>query len=279
MTSLETPNDAGAAGAARFTSALAGSPKALLALAIVAVIVCCAMFSPFLAPYDPNLQSLVGRLQPPLSMTADGHLHLLGTDHLGRDLLSRLIYGARISLVVGIGASGVAGAIGVFFGLVSGYFVGLIDDAIMRLCEIQLALPYILLAIALLAIVGSGLFSIIVVLSLTQWVTYTRVVRASVLAEKDEALRDGRPRARPRKLADHVPPHPAERVRPGDRDRHLLGRVDDRGGIGAELFGPRCAGGDPELGQDAGRRPHLSRDRVVAHSGAGTCDHAHGDRS
>ena len=86
--------------------------------------------------------------------------------------------------MVGIGASLVAGAIGVLLGLLAGYFTGWLDDAIMRLCDIHLALPYILLAIALLAIVGSGIFNIIIVLSLTQWVTYARVVRASVLTEK-----------------------------------------------------------------------------------------------
>jgi peptide/nickel transport system permease protein len=129
MISIDTPKEPGGAGAPGFTSALAGSPKALFALAIIVTIVCCALFSPLLAPYDPNLQSLVGRLQPPLSAAADGHFHLLGTDHLGRDMLSRLIYGARISLLVGIGASAVAGTIGVLFGLVSGFFTGLIDDA------------------------------------------------------------------------------------------------------------------------------------------------------
>src|SRR4029077_14033286 len=87
-------------------------------------------------------------------------------------------------LVVGIGASLVAGTFGVLMGLVSGYFGGLIDDAIMRLCDIQLALPYILLAMALLAILGSGLVNIIIVLSLTQWVSYARVVRSGVLSEK-----------------------------------------------------------------------------------------------
>jgi peptide/nickel transport system permease protein len=168
----------------RFVAELLASPKALLALAIVLTIVACALASPLLAPYDPAAQSLAGRLLPVWSTAADGRFHVLGTDHLGRDILSRLIYGARISLVVGIGASAVAGTIGVLLGLVSGYFGGLVDDIIMRLTDIQLALPYILLAIALLAIVGSGLLNIIIVLSLTQWVTYARVVRSGVLAEK-----------------------------------------------------------------------------------------------
>jgi peptide/nickel transport system permease protein len=170
----------------RFLRALLTSPKALIAAAIILLIVACALFSPLLAPYDPNLQSLTGRLQPPLSVAANGQSHLLGTDHLGRDILSRIIYGARISLIVGIGASLAAGTLGVLLGLLSGYFGGLIDDLIMRLCDIQLALPYILLAIALLAIVGSGLFNIILVLSLTQWVTYARVVRGGVLSEKEK---------------------------------------------------------------------------------------------
>jgi peptide/nickel transport system permease protein len=167
-----------------FLAALARSPKALFAVTIMLVIVACAVASPLLAPYDPNLQSLTGRLQPPFATGADGHFHLFGTDHLGRDILSRIIYGARISLVVGIGASFAAGTLGVLLGLVSGYFGRIIDDIIMRLCDIQLALPYILIAIALLAIVGSGLVNIILVLSLTQWVTYARVVRGGVLAEK-----------------------------------------------------------------------------------------------
>jgi peptide/nickel transport system permease protein len=163
---------------------IAGSPKAIFALLIMLTLVACAIFSPLLAPYDPGLQSLTGRLAPPLSAAADGRFFLLGTDHLGRDVLSRLIYGARISLIVGVGASLVAGTFGVFLGLVSGYFGGLVDDAIMRLCDIQLALPYVLLAIALLAILGSGLANIVLVLSLTQWVTYARVVRSGVLSEK-----------------------------------------------------------------------------------------------
>jgi peptide/nickel transport system permease protein len=167
-----------------FLAELLASPKAVCALAIVLVIVACALASPLLAPYDPAAQSLAGRLLPVWSTAADGRFHLLGTDHLGRDILSRLIYGARISLLVGVAASVVAGTIGVLLGLVSGYFGGLVDDVIMRLTDIQLALPYILLAIALLAVVGSGLLNIIIVLSLTQWVTYARVVRGGVLAEK-----------------------------------------------------------------------------------------------
>jgi peptide/nickel transport system permease protein len=174
----------GQASRNRLLIELVTSPKAIFALFIMLAILACALFSPQLAPYDPGAQSLTARLSPPLSIAIDGNYHLLGTDHLGRDILSRLIYGARISLVVGLGASLVAGTFGVLLGLISGYFGGLVDDIIMRLCDIQLALPYILLAIALLNIVGSGLVNIILVLSLTQWVTYARVVRSGVLSEK-----------------------------------------------------------------------------------------------
>jgi peptide/nickel transport system permease protein len=183
LDAIDQPQTAPRSG--EFLSALLRSPKALFALTIILVVIACALFSPLLAPYDPSLQSLAARLKPPLS-TVDGHFHLFGTDHLGRDILSRLIYGARISLMVGIGASLVAGTIGVLLGLMSGYFGRVIDDVIMRLCDIQLALPYILIAIALLAIVGSGLINIILVLSLTQWVTYARVVRSGVLSEKEK---------------------------------------------------------------------------------------------
>ena len=168
-----------------FFAAVAASPKALLAILIIVLIVACAVASPWLAPYDPQAQSLAGRLLPMLSTARDGNFHLLGTDQLGRDILSRLIFGARISLLVGISASLIAGAIGVLLGLMSGYIGGWLDDVIMRLCDIQLALPYILLAIAVLAVIGSGVVNIILVLSVTQWVTYARVVRASVLAQKE----------------------------------------------------------------------------------------------
>src|SRR5262245_53200575 len=112
---------------------LASSPKALLALLIMLAVLSCAMLSPLLAPYDPAAQSLIARLSPPFSTSPDGLFHIFGTDHLGRDILSRVIYGARISLVVGISAAFVAGTVGVLLGLVSGYVGGLVEDVIMRL--------------------------------------------------------------------------------------------------------------------------------------------------
>jgi peptide/nickel transport system permease protein len=169
-----------------FLVALAGSRKARFGLLIVALMVVGAMLSPLLAPYDPDLQSLGARLLPPFSSSPDGGLHVLGTDQLGRDMLSRLIYGARVSLLVGVSASLIAGTFGVLLGLLAGYFGGRVDDAIMRLSDVQLALPYILVAMAILAIVGNSLTNITVVLAGTQWVTYARVVRSSVLSVKEQ---------------------------------------------------------------------------------------------
>src|SRR5262245_57785180 len=117
-----------------FIGAVLSSRKAMFGAVVVALIVLAAMLSPLLAPYDPSAQSLGARLLPPFSLSADGHFHLLGTDQLGRDILSRLIYGARISLLVGISASLLAGTIGVLLGLLAGYFGDSTDDVIMRLC-------------------------------------------------------------------------------------------------------------------------------------------------
>jgi peptide/nickel transport system permease protein len=162
------------------------SRKAMFGAIVVLLIVLSAVLSPWLAPYDPNLQNLIGRLAKPLTSTADGHFHLLGTDQLGRDIVSRLIYGARVSLLVGAFASLIAGTIGVTLGLIAGYNGGRTDAAIMRLCDVQLALPYILIAISVLAVLGAGLINIIIVLSLTQWVTYARVVRSGALSVKEK---------------------------------------------------------------------------------------------
>ena len=169
----------------QFLRAMASSRKASFGLLIIILIVASAVFSPQIAPYPPNAQELSSRLTAPLSTAKAGTYHLLGTDQLGRDILSRLIYGARVSLLVGLAAAAIAGSIGVLLGLVSGYFGGRFDGLIMRLADLQLALPFILLAIAVLAIVGGGLLNIILVLSLTQWVTYARVVRSEVLSVRE----------------------------------------------------------------------------------------------
>ena len=157
----------------------------LLAVSILLVAGMAAAFGPLFAPFDPNRQNLMLRLADPLGAGPDGTTFWLGSDALGRDVFSRLLYGARISLLVGIAAILVGGAIGVVAGLLSGYFGGWVDDLIMRLGDIQLAFPFILLAIMFLVVLGPGVWNLILVLGVGQWVTYARIVRADTLSLRE----------------------------------------------------------------------------------------------
>jgi peptide/nickel transport system permease protein len=158
----------------------------LLALFILFVVTFVAIFGPALSPMDPNRQNIMLRLAEPGAEGARGAVHWLGSDGLGRDVLSRLLYGARISLLVGVCAIIVGGTIGVVAGLVSGYFGGWTDDIIMRLGDIQLAFPFILLAIMFLVVLGPGVWNLILVLGIGQWVTYARIVRAQTLSLREK---------------------------------------------------------------------------------------------
>jgi peptide/nickel transport system permease protein len=158
----------------------------VLALIILVVCVFAAFFGHLVSPLDPNRQNILFRLAAPWTEGPNGQFFILGTDGLGRDILSRLLYGARISLLVGICAIAVGGTIGVVAGLVSGYFGGWIDDVIMRLGDIQLAFPFILLAIMFLVVLGPGVMNIILVLGIGQWVTYARIVRGQTLSVREK---------------------------------------------------------------------------------------------
>jgi len=159
---------------------------ALIGMLILLLVTFIAIFGPWLAPFDPDRQNLLMRLRKP-GMPAQGDLtYWLGSDQLGRDVLSRLLYGARVSLLVGVAAIFVGGTIGTVAGLVSGYFGGWIDDVIMRLGDIQLAFPFILLAIMFLVVLGPGLVNIILVLGIGQWITYARIVRAQTLSLREK---------------------------------------------------------------------------------------------
>ncbi|NED99237.1 ABC transporter permease [Phytoactinopolyspora halotolerans] len=156
----------------------------MAALSFLGLVVIAALLAPMLAPHDPQTQDLLGRLAPPF-WDADGSAaHLLGTDHLGRDVLSRLIYGSRVSLLVGVCAALLAGVLGATVGLVAGYYGGWADRILMRLADVQLAFPSILLALAVVAFLGNGLWIVIIVLGITGWVAYARVVRSEVLSLK-----------------------------------------------------------------------------------------------
>jgi peptide/nickel transport system permease protein len=159
-------------------------------VAAVLVLLCvsvAAAFAPQLAPRDPNRQNIIARLQPPMTPNRQGHIDFpLGSDALGRDVLSRLLYGARVSIVVGLSAVLIGGALGTLLGVVAGYAGGVPDAVIMRLGDIQLAFPFILLAIMFLVVLGPGLMNLIVVLGIGQWVTYARIARAQTLAVRQK---------------------------------------------------------------------------------------------
>ena len=156
----------------------------------VAVLLLVAAAAPWLAPHDPVRQSLRGRLAAPTLEGADGRAHPLGTDHLGRDVLSRTIYGARVSLVVGFAAVIVGGLVGASLGIAAGYRGGWLDTAIMTVADAQLAFPFILLAIGIIAVLGPSFPTLIVVIGLSGWPGYARVLRAQVLVLRSREFVD-----------------------------------------------------------------------------------------
>lgn len=144
---------------------------------IILGVLFCAIFAPLISPHDPIKQDIVNVLKPPVWQEGGTSAHLLGTDNLGRDILSRIIYGARISAIVGFAGVLFSGTIGTFLGVIAGYFGGRIDSVIMRMTDTMLSLPYILVAIAIIGAIGPSLKNIIIVLALTQWVGYARIIR------------------------------------------------------------------------------------------------------
>lgn len=164
--------------------------RTLFAVVFLLMLLTVALAAPLL-PLDPNTQDLFGRLQPPGSQSLTGHTtHWLGTDQLGRDLLARVINGARVSLLVGVLSVLLAASIGTVLGLVSGYYGGWIDTAVMTVAEALLSLPFIVLAIAVIGVVGPGLWNIVLVLGLTGWVTFAKLVRGRVMEIREETFID-----------------------------------------------------------------------------------------
>jgi peptide/nickel transport system permease protein len=159
---------------------------ATIGIGVILLVTLGAIGADALSPYGPATQSLRDRLQPPNVFGA----HLLGTDNLGRDVLSRTIFGARVSLTVGIAAAALAGSLGVLLGLLAGYLGGFYDAVISRLADVQQAIPFLILAIAVAVIVGPSLTNVVLVLAVTTWVSYFRVVRAEVLSVRESLLVD-----------------------------------------------------------------------------------------
>jgi len=157
----------------------------LLPTLILVGIAFVATFANVLAPYDPEIGSLAARFRPPAWQVGGSTEFLLGTDHLGRDVLSRLIFGARVSMVVGFTAVIFAGVVGTVLGIVSGFLGGWVDQVIMRITDTWLALPALTFAIFLAAIVGPSEMNIVIILGLVYWTRYARVIRGEVLSLKE----------------------------------------------------------------------------------------------
>ncbi|MFB4160095.1 ABC transporter permease [Geomicrobium sp. JSM 1781026] len=149
------------------------------------IITLIAILAPLLSPHAPDAVNAVDRLQPPVWLEGGTMTYILGTDHLGRDILTRLFYGAQVSLLVGISSVVVAGIIGVTVGLIAGYYGGFIDNVFMRIVDSFLSIPNILFALVILSIFSPGMLTLIVVLGVTNWVNYARLIRGEVLTLKE----------------------------------------------------------------------------------------------
>ena len=168
----------------KFFASLWASKSALVGVLILLFVVFTAIFAKFLAPMDPGEQSLLLNLKPP-GFESGGRVYWFGTDHLGRDLLSRVIYGSQVSIIVGVFSVFISGSVGLILGLISGFYGGTIDYLLMRLVDFILSFPFILLALAAINVVGPSLELIIIVISIRMWTAYARVVRGKVLSLKE----------------------------------------------------------------------------------------------
>jgi peptide/nickel transport system permease protein len=166
--------------------ALLDDKVVLVAVCFIVLVIGSATFAGIVAPYDPNAQSIRARMRPPMTPSATAGLpHVLGTDQLGRDVLTRLIYGARVSLTVGIATALVSGTVGVTLGLIAGFYRGRLDDLIMRLVDLQMSIPGLLLALFVLYALGPSFVNLILVAVLTRWMVYTRITRGMMLSLRE----------------------------------------------------------------------------------------------
>ena len=165
--------------------------RAVFGLAVILGMGAAALLAPQIAPWDPTRQMLVKRLRPPMWEARGLRQHPLGTDHLGRDILSRILYGGRISLGVGLSAVTLSCLIGVTLGLLAGFHGGRTDALIMRVVDVFLAIPYILLAMGVVFALGASLVNVILVMAVTRWVQFARVVRADVLSIREREFVSG----------------------------------------------------------------------------------------
>lgn len=172
-------------GIGKIFKSLIRSKTGLVGFVIVLFVVLISIFAPVLAPYDPAAMNIAKMLKPPIWIEGSDPAHILGTDNLGRDILSRIIYGSRVSLLVGISAVVLAGIIGMVAGLVGGFYGGIVDMLLMRLVDSFLSIPNILFALVFLAIFGPSVPTLIIVIGVTNWVAYARIVRSEALSIRE----------------------------------------------------------------------------------------------
>ncbi|MET1416673.1 ABC transporter permease [Roseibium sp. HPY-6] len=172
-------------GLAQFLSALVRDPVTFLALAFMLILALFTVFPEWFAPYEPTAQSLRTRNSPPLTFPADGPVHLFGTDTLGRDIFSRIVYSARVSLLVAFCGVIASGLLGISLGVVSGTLRGRTDDIIMRLADLQLGFPFLMLALLVLYALGPSLANIILIFATVRWPVYARVARSLAMSLRE----------------------------------------------------------------------------------------------
>jgi peptide/nickel transport system permease protein len=163
--------------------------KAVVGFSVLAVVVACAVLAPWIAPFDPNDQDILNSLAPPLAM-GDGGMHLLGTDRLGQDILSRIIYGSRVSLFVAFGAAGASALIGVPLGMAAGFLGRVVESVVLVLADMILSIPFILLALVVMSVLGASLPHLVLAFASVRWAQFARVSYALSLElrERDYVL-------------------------------------------------------------------------------------------
>lgn len=187
MEEKKTKQAAKPAGALRrYAGLLLHSQTGMLGFIIILIVVLIAVFAPVIAPYDPAAVDLYGMRMPPCWMENGSMEHLLGCDNLGRDLWSRIIYGTRVSLLVGVLSVLLAGVFGIILGMVSGFYGGWIDNVIMRITDAFFAIPRILMAMVVLMVAGSSVTVLILIIGGTSWVPFARMIRSEVLTLKEK---------------------------------------------------------------------------------------------
>lgn len=188
---LEAPAVAAPSGAPphparEFWTYFSANRGAVAGLVVIVLVLLCALFAPLIAPHDPDMTNNAVFLKPPFWQEGGSFSYPLGTDAIGRDILSRLLYGARLSLVIGIAVVAIAIIVGVVLGLIAGYFKGIADIAIMRFMDILMTMPSLLLAIVIVAILGPGLMNAMLAVAIVVLPHYVRITRAAVIAESSK---------------------------------------------------------------------------------------------